>query len=352
MAKPKKEFNIGLVGCGTIADTHAEAIAETEYGRLISAFSRTESNLATFCNKFEVKGYSDYQKFLADGDLDVVVVCTPSGTHLDYGEKAAEAGKHLIIEKPIEVSLDRARRLIGRCQKNEVKLAVIYQNRFVEDVKKLKSIIDEGALGKIVMVDASVKWFRDQKYYDSAGWRGTLSLDGGGAVINQAIHTVDLLLWLCGEVESLQAYKDTLTHKRIEGEDNAVASLRFKNGAIGVFKASTSIVPPQNRAIEIHAENGTAHLDGDRLKLRGTDLNDDEETKTEESSGAGASSPMAGMSKNNHKKQYDQILPAFLNDNKPVVSGEDSLKSLAFVEGLYLSADEKRAVYPDTLLAG
>lgn len=350
MTKPKK-FNIGLVGCGTIADTHAEAIAETECGQLISAFSRTESNLDAFCNKFEVKGYSDYQEFLADGDLDVVVVCTPSGTHLDYGEKAAEAGKHLIIEKPIEVTLGRAHRLIESCQKNEVKLAVIYQNRFIEDVKKLKSIIDEGTLGKIVMVDASVKWFRDQEYYDSAGWRGTLSLDGGGAVINQAIHTVDLLLWLCGDVESLQAYKDTLTHERIEGEDNAVASLRFKNGAIGVFKASTSIVPPQNRAIEIHAENGTAHLDGDRLKLRGTDL-DEEETNIEESSGAGASSPLAGMSNNNHKKQYDQILPAFLNDNEPVVSGQNSLKSLAFVEGLYLSVEENRAVYPDTLLNG
>jgi predicted dehydrogenase len=339
------------VGCGTIADTHAEAIAETEYGRLISAFSRTESNLATFCNKFEVKGYSDYQKFLADGDLNVVVVCTPSGTHLDYGEKAAEAGKHLIIEKPIEVSLDRARRLIDCCQANRVKLAVIYQNRFIEDVKKLKSIMDEGALGKIVMVDASVKWFRDQKYYDSAGWRGTLSLDGGGAVINQAIHTVDLLLWLCGDVESLQAYKDTLTHKRIEGEDNAVAALRFKNGAIGVFKASTSIVPPQNRAIEIHGENGTAHLDGDHVKLRGPDLKEEKEDSVK-GSGAGASSPLAGMSNNNHKKQYDQILPAFMNDNEPVVSAEESLKSLAFVEGLYLSAKEKRTVYPETLLAG
>lgn len=351
MAKPKKEFNIGLVGCGTIADTHAEAIAETEYGRLISAYSRTESNLSDFCNKFEVKGYSDYQEFLADGDLDIVVVCTPSGTHLDYGKEAAEAGKYLIIEKPIEVTLDRARRLIESCHKNDVNLAVIYQNRFIDDVKKLKDVMEEGRLGKIVMVDASVKWFRDQEYYDSAGWRGTLSLDGGGAVINQAIHTVDLLLWLCGDVESLQAYKDTLTHKRIEGEDNAVASLRFKNGAIGVFKASTSIVPPQSRAIEIHAEKGTAYLDGDRLKLRGADLNE-KEINTEKSGGAGASSPLAGMSNNNHKKQYDQILSAFVNDNEPVVSGEESLKSLAFVEGLYLSAEEKRAVYPDSLLVG
>lgn len=349
MKESEKTFNIGLTGCGTISGTHAEAIADTLNGKLVAAHSRTQANLDAFCSKYEVEGYTDYKEFLSTPDLDVVVICTPSGAHLDYGKQAAEAGKHLIIEKPIEVTLARARTLIESCRKNNVELAVIYQNRFIDEVVKLKNILESGELGDIVMVDASVKWFRDQEYYDSAGWRGTLSLDGGGAVINQAIHTVDLLLWLCGDIDSLQAYKDTLTHKRIEGEDNAVAALRFENGAIGVFKASTSIVPAQNRRIEIHAEKGTARLDGDHLELLGTDEEINPDESNEANSGAGASSPMAGMSMNNHKKQYDQILSAFLSKSEPVVSGENSLKSLAFVEALYKSSEQRKAIRPQEL---
>jgi predicted dehydrogenase len=206
----------------------------------------------------------------------------------------------------------------------------------------MKEVLKEGVIGKPVMVDASVKWFRDQEYYDSAGWRGTLSLDGGGALINQAVHTVDLMLWLCGDVESVKAYTATLTHERMEGEDNAVAAIRFENGAIGVFKASTSVVPAQSRKIEVHCEKGTAVLDGDMFSV--ADNSSENNGLADKAASTGASSPMEGMTGSNHQKQYEQILSAFRENQEPVVSGRESLKSLAFVRAVYESAEQQQTV--------
>lgn len=343
MGTDSKTYGIGIAGCGTISGTHAEAIRDTKYGKLVAAHSRNKKKLDAFCERYGGAGFTDYEEFLSQPGLDVVVICTPSGTHLDYGVLAAQAGKHVIVEKPIEVTLERGRELIGSCHKNDVKLAVIYQNRFIEDVIRMKQAIDKGEPGRIFMVDASVKWFRDQDYYDSGGWRGTLDLDGGGAVINQAIHTVDLMVWFCGEVTSLHAFKGTFTHEGIEGEDNAVAALRFKDGAIGVFRASTSVIPPVDRKIEVHGTEGTAVLEGDTYRLMTAGKNkagDGEEIKA-----TGASDPLAGMTANHHKKQYDQILDAFQNDRVPIVSGEESLKSLAVVEALYKSAERQEVVH-------
>lgn len=343
MGTDLKTYKIGIVGCGTISGTHGEAIESTKYGSLVAAYSRTASKLDAFCNRFGVVGFSDYEKFLSQPDMDTVVICTPSGTHLDYGDLAAQAGKHVIVEKPIEISVERGRALIERCREKNVQLAVIYQNRFIDGVIKMKDTIDEGELGELFMVDTSVKWFRDQDYYDSAEWRGTLSLDGGGAVINQAIHTVDLMLWLCGDIESLFAFKGTFTHEGIEGEDNAVAALKFKSGVIGVFKASTSVVPPMKRKIAVHGTGGTALLDGDvfRMMVSERDLKED----SDNNHASGSSGPLAGMTTNYHKKQYDQILEAFQHNEKPVVSGEESLKSLAIVEALYKSAERKEEIH-------
>jgi UDP-N-acetyl-2-amino-2-deoxyglucuronate dehydrogenase len=344
----QKMYGIGIVGCGTISGTHAEAINGSKQGRLVAAYSRTPENVEAFCSEYDAEGFSDYQAFLDYEELDAVAICTPSGTHLDYGRHAAEAGKHVIVEKPIEVSVKRGLELIDSCRTNDVGLAVIYQNRFLDEAIRMQEAVQNGQVGQPVLVDAAVKWFRDQEYYDSGGWRGSLDLDGGGAAINQAIHTVDLLLWICGEVESVQAYKGTLTHSGIEGEDNVVASLRFKNGALGVFTASTSVVPPQNRKIEIHGTDGTALLDGNRFQI----ITADDSADTSRGGDAvGASSPMAGMTGNLHQKQYDNILAAFTNRSVPVVSGEESLKSLAFVQALYESSRRQEAVAIDQLFS-
>jgi UDP-N-acetyl-2-amino-2-deoxyglucuronate dehydrogenase len=348
MSLTKEKFRIGIVGCGSISDTHAEAVMRTDHGALVSAFSRTGKNLDRFIQKFDIEGYRDYNEFLSQENLDIVVVCTPTGTHLDYGKEAAEAGKHVVVEKPIEINVKRGRKLINYCRGNKVKLAVIYQNRFLDQVVRMKKVLDSGEIGPIFMASGSVKWYRDQEYYAGSSWRGTLDLDGGGAVINQSVHTVDLLQWFTGGVESVQGLRGTFTHKDIEAEDNAVAIFKYKNGAIGVFEASTSIQPPQERRVEIYGEKGTAVLKGDIFQLK---LAGDIESEEQPGKSVGADSPLSGMTYANHKYQYDQILKAMLQDDDPPVDGKESLESLAVVEALYMSAEEGRPVRVDELLS-
>ncbi len=344
------KVKIGIVGCGNIAPVHAEAISSTNYGILISVFSRSESNINKMKDRFNVAGYDDYEKFLSDPNLDAVSICTPNGTHLEFAEMAAKAGKHVVIEKPIEVDIRRAKRIIDICNKNNVKLAVIYQNRFLDDVIKMKNVIDKGVLGKIFMSDARIKWYRDQQYYDSAQWRGSFKLDGGGVLINQAIHTIDLWLWMLGEPKTIFAHTGTFTHNNIEGEDNAVAVVEFRNGSIGVLQGSTSIIPAMKRRIEIHGENGTGILDGDVFYLLD---NQNKVIKEDNNSiNTGGASPLAGFSIEHHKKQFEQIFDAIINNKKPVVSGEESLKSLAFVKAVYESAKNRTEVNYDEYLAG
>lgn len=343
-----QKFGLGIVGCGNISDMHAQAIINSERGTLVSAHSRTESRLKAFCDEYNISGSTSFDDFLKNPDLDAVSICTPSGTHLDYGILAAEAGKHIIVEKPIEVTVERGRALIKCCKENGVQLAVIYQNRFIDDVVKMKQAIDGGEIGLPILASASVRWFRSQEYYGDSTWRGTFALDGGGVVINQSIHTIDLLQWFIGDVESVSGFKGTFTHNQIEAEDTAVACLRFKNGAIGVFEGSTSVTPVQKRRIEVNGAKGTALLDGDRFQKKPED--DQPEKSVESGEAAGASSPLGGMDVINHRRQFDQILEAFAGNREPIVSGEESLKSLAIVEALYTAAEENRVVFIDEIL--
>lgn len=344
----QKKFGVGIVGLGNISDIHAQAIINSEGGRVVAAYSSKEEKTKEFNKKYQATGYNSYDQFLKDPDLDIVSICTPSGTHLDFGKKAADAGKHVVIEKPIDVSLERAQKLIDASKSNGVKLAVIYQSRFTDDAIKMKEAIQNGDIGEPFMATASVKWFRDQEYYTGSPWRGTFKLDGGGAVINQSIHTIDLLQWMLGDLDSIQAYKGTFTHETIEAEDNAVAAFRFKSGLIGTFVASTSIVPPYPRRIEVHGSDGTALLDESTFQLLKTDEDLKNSAQTEDP--AGAESPMANLQYDAHRNQFNNIYQAILNDTEPVVSGKDSLRSLAFVMGLYKSAESGTQVNIDELI--
>ncbi|HYW33823.1 MAG TPA: Gfo/Idh/MocA family oxidoreductase [Balneolaceae bacterium] len=337
-----EKFGIGIVGCGNISDTHANAITHSEKGALVSAFSRNESKLNAFSKKYSINGFQSYQKFLEDPGLDVVSICTPSGTHLDYGKKAAEMGKHVITEKPIEITTERGQALINACQTCGVNLAIIYQNRFIDDIIEMKKALENEEIGKLIMANASVRWFRSQEYYNESDWRGTLKLDGGGIVINQSIHTIDLLQWFMGKVDSVFALTSNFTHQQIEAEDTAVACLRFENGAMGVFEGSTSIIPPQKRRIEINGSTGTALLDGNQFVKLDKDQNN---TSAKQGEASGAASPLDGMTFVNHQRQFDQIFSAFQNNEEPVVSGKESLKSLSIVEAIYRSAKNGNPVY-------
>jgi len=332
-----KKLKIGIIGIGTIADIHAQSIQKSSNLQLVSAFSRNSKNVKEFGIKHQITAHSNWEAFISDPDLDAVSICTPNGTHLEYGLRSAKAKKHVIVEKPIEITIERAKKLIETCKTNHVALAVIYQNRFTDGMLDLKKMLDNNKLGKLFMGDAHIKWFRSQEYYDSGNWRGSLDLDGGGVLINQAIHTIDLLQWLMGDVESVFGRIGTFTHQ-LEGEDNAIATLQFKNGGIGNIQASTSIQPAQSRRIEIHGEKGTVIIDGDDITMNLTDeklSSKKNKEKTKESSGS--SSPLGGFSIKPHQKQFEAISEAILNQKSPPVSGEESLRSLGIVLGIYQS---------------
>jgi predicted dehydrogenase len=342
--EPNKKFGIGIAGCGAIAGVHAEAIRQLANAELVSVYSRNLDNALRLGQKFDIPAFDNWDEYICDERLDIVTICTPSGTHLDFGKRLAEAGKHVIVEKPIEVNLERGRLLIAACGKNDVKLAVIFQNRFLPEVVRMKAAMDAGELGKIFLGDAHVKWHRTQAYYDSAEWRGTLALDGGGVMINQAIHTIDLLQWLLGKVETVFGHVGTFTHDRIEGEDTAVAVLRFQSRALGAIEASTSVQPAMDRRIEIHGEKGTAILTGNSLHLPGAKFSQQENARLQETSASGASSPLQNVTAEPHRRQYETILNAIAENQTPPVSGEESLESLAIVLAIYESAKQERPI--------
>lgn len=343
------KLKIGIVGCGTIASIHAQAIQESEKLELISVFSRSEQKASSVGAKFNVHWQTNWDLFIADPELDAVSICTPSGNHLDYGEMAAQAGKHVIVEKPIEVTMDRAKRLIKVCEENNVALAVIYQSRFTPEIMNLKKKLDERVIGELFVGDAQIKWFRSQEYYDSGAWRGTLALDGGGVLINQAIHTIDLLQWLMGDVESIYGVTATMTHKRLEGEDNAMAIVKYKSGAIGVIQGSTSTQPALPRSIALHGTDGTVSLVGDDVKVL---MKEEQEIDNQDkkSTASGASSPLAGFSVDPHRFQLEAIADAIDHGQEPPVSGRESLKSLAIVLAIYKSSELNAPVNMDEFL--
>ncbi len=254
------EHGLGIIGCGMIAEFHTRAINEIANARLIGTWSRNPANAAKIAGfaKGGCPTFDDLDALLRQPDLDVVCICTPSGAHMEHAVRAARAGKHVVVEKPLEITLPRCDAIIDACDDAGVRLCTIFPSRFTPANIRLKDAIDLGRFGRLTLGDTYVKWWRTQEYYDSGGWRGTWQLDGGGALMNQAIHNVDLLTWLMGDVVAITALTATLAHQRIEVEDTAVAALRFKNGALGVIEAATSAYPGLLKRTEIHGDRGSA----------------------------------------------------------------------------------------------
>jgi len=342
-----KNIKIGIVGCGTISDIHAQAINGAEGCELTAVFTSDKNKNKNIIMKYEVDVYNEYEKFLSSNLFDTVSICTPSGTHLEYAIPVAENRLHLIIEKPLEVTLSRAKQIIQACEHHNVKLTVIYQNRYLDAVGNIKSLLDKNKLGKIIHASAYIKWFRSQEYYESVAWRGTRALDGGGVLINQAIHTIDLLQYFVGNISTVTGFVDTLNHEKIEAEDSAVAILKFENGALGTIEASTCIQPAESRRIEIHGTKGTVILDGDNAIIKKVGEEVSGKTKI---SFAGADSPMSNFDIKPHKKQFEEIALMIKNNGKPSVSGLESLKSLVIVQAIYKSSNEGRVVSLNELL--
>jgi len=334
---------IGIVGCGMVAKFHAEAIGLLPQAKLVAACSRNTERASKFGAQFSIPWRTNYQEFLASPDIQIVDICTPSGTHAGLGIAAARAGKHVLVEKPIDITPERAQELINACREAGVKLGVILQSRFMDAPQRIKQAFDAGRFGRPIMGNAYVKWFRTDQYYASGEWRGTLALDGGGAMINQAIHTIDLLRWIMGPVESVYALTATLAHN-IEVEDTAVAALRFKNGALGTIEATTSVYPGFKRRVEITGKNGTAILDGDSISTWAFVDQTGEETVEIAADITDGSADPAAISAEGHRRQIADMIDAVLNDRAPAVDGVEGKKALDLIAAIYRSAAEGRAV--------
>ena len=342
-------IGFGIVGCGMISQFHAKAIAEVAGTKLIACYDRRAESATTFAKETGCTPYDDLDAMLADPKVDIVTICTPSGAHMEPAVAAANAGKHVIVEKPLEITLTRCDKIINACKKNNVTLSTILPSRFHKSSQMLKAAVDAGKFGTLTLGDSYVKWFRTQEYYDSGAWRGTWALDGGGALMNQAIHSVDLLIWLMGPVAELSAKTATLAHERIEVEDVATASLRFENGALGVIEATTAAFPGALKKIELHGSHGSATIEEEDIKswefakMTAKDKKIAAEFGSVTETGGGAADPSA-IGHAAHAAQFRDVVKAIKKGTAPSIDGAEGRRSVEVILAIYKAAETGKSL--------
>lgn len=342
---------IGIIGCGMIARYHAAAVAELPGAQVVALQSRSEANAHQVrqAAQSDAAYYATVPELLKHPGLDVVIICTPSGNHLEPAQLAAAAGKHVVVEKPLEITLERCDALIAACVRAGVQLCTIFPSRFADANIVLKQALDAGRFGKLTLGETAVKWWRTQQYYDEGGWKGTQALDGGGALMNQAIHNVDLLQWLMGPVERISAMTAMLAHERIEVEDTAVACLHFRNGALGVIQATTSVWPGLPKTIAIHGNQGSAVVEQEDLlrwefaKEEAGDREIRQRFAQKVGASGGASNP-AAISHEYHRRQLADFFQAIETGHAPLVDGKEGRKAVEIILGIYEAARTGRMV--------
>ena len=339
----QKQYGFGIVGAGVIAQFHAKAIAEISNATLKGIYTRTASKAEAFAGQFSCEAYPSLEAMLGQADIDIVCICTPSGIHLEPALTSIAAGKHCLIEKPLEVTVDRCDQIIRAARGAGVKTGVIFPSRFYPASQRVKEALDQQRFGDLVLGDAYVKWHRSEAYYRSGAWRGTWQFDGGGALMNQGIHSVDLLQWYMGPVASVQAVRANALHKSIEVEDTIVALVQFANGALGTIECSTAVFPGSLKRIEIRGTTGSAVLEEDRLiewAFQQAQTEDDSVRRALEAdhaSSGGASDPKA-IRFTGHQRQIEDLIGAIDTDGTPAVTVEEGRKSVAIIEAIYESA--------------
>lgn len=339
----------GIVGCGMIARFHARAIGELRGAKLVGCYDAVPAAAARLAAETGCQAHEKLATLLADPRVTVVVIGTPSGAHLEPAVAAAKAGKHVIVEKPLEITLARCDAIIRAARDNKVQVATIFPSRFHASSIELKRAVDEGRFGRLTLADTYVKWFRPQTYYDSGAWRGTWELDGGGALMNQAIHSVDLLQWLAGPVAEIRAQTALLAHERIAVEDTAVATLRFESGALGTIEASTAAYPGYLKRVELHGSQGSAAMEEEDIvrwdfaKRGRRDAAIEKGMRARKSGGGGASDP-AAIGHHGHAALFRETLAAIEAGRAPAVDGAEGRKSVEIILGIYKAAETGKAV--------
>jgi len=342
-------IGFGIIGCGMIANFHARAIADVRGAKLVACYDSVPAAADRLAASTGCKAYHELDGILADKKVQVVTVATPSGAHMEPAVAAARAGKHVIVEKPLEITLSRCDAIIEACRKAGVVLSTIFPSRFHDSSVELKRAVEQGRFGRLTVGDAYVKWYRTQAYYDSGAWRGTWQLDGGGALMNQAIHSVDLLAWLMGPVAEVRARVGLLGHERIAVEDVAMATVEFANGALGVIEASTAIYPGYLKRIEIHGTTGSAVMEEEDIikwdfakKLpRDTAIL---QRMAEKKSGGGGAADPAAIGHHGHARQFRDVVNAIKKGTTPAIDGAEGRRSVEIILAVYKAAETGRAV--------
>jgi UDP-N-acetyl-2-amino-2-deoxyglucuronate dehydrogenase len=340
-----------IVGCGMISRFHARALAEVPGTRVVALVGRNPANADKIRQELGLACdiTADLNTVLKRPDVDIVIITTPSGAHAEPAVAAANAGKHIVVEKPLEITLDRCDRIIDACDKNRVQLCTIFPSRFGDANRELKKAVVEGRFGRLTLGETTCKWWRAQSYYDEGGWKGTKALDGGGALMNQAIHNVDLLLWMMGPVTHISGLTAMLAHERIEVEDTAVACLRFKSGALGVIQATTSVWPGLPKTIGVHGDRGTVVIEQDdllRWEFNPASPEDQaiRDRFAQKTGASGGSSNPAAISHVGHTRQLTDFIDAIKTGRAPLVDGREGRRAVEAILGIYESNATGRLV--------
>src|SRR5215210_3480659 len=349
-----ERLRFGIVGCGVIGPHHARAIASLESAELVAVADVGFESAEEVAGEYGCSAYTSLGEMLSGVDLDAVCICTPSGMHADDAISALEAGKDVVIEKPVDVTLEAADRLIEAQRATGRTVTVVSQHRFDAATRAVYDAVTKGEFGRLTSGSAEVRWWRSQSYYDSGGWRGTWELDGGGVLINQAIHSIDLLQWLMGPVVEVTAYTGLLAHERIEVEDTAVAILKFAGGALGTIVATTAAYPGLTARIALHGDRGSAVIDDDELTYfhaagegeegdaYGSCGGDNQAWQVMEQYGKEESGPGAGANPGSlsmaHRDQIRNFVEAVRERREPSINVEEGRKPLAIIQGIYESA--------------
>ncbi len=326
-------LSIGIIGCGMISSYHAMAIEETEGASVYGAVSHSYESTLRLCSKFPyIKPFKSYSSMLQCPVIDTIDICTPSGCHFEQAKEAILAGKNVIIEKPMCTVLEDAKNLIALAKEKNVFLAVISQSRFSDAVRVVRQTIKDGDMGSLVSASLMMRYYRGMKYYNSAAWRGTLKYDGGGVLMNQGIHGIDLLCYIMGKPKSVTGYARTL-FRDIEVEDTAVVALEFENGALATIDATVCSSPSFSKKFIFAGEKGTIIMEEDAIVF--WSLEKPCPLPLGVKSGSSASADPSGITYTLHAREFADIVNHVRNGSPLTISGEEGYIPLSVILGVY-----------------
>ncbi len=354
-----KKYKIGILGCGKVAHLHAKAILEIPEAELTAVWSRSKETAEKFAAQYNVEAYHSISKMITENQIDLVVVCTPHPFHKEPAIEAAQAGANILVEKPLASTLGDCDKMIAACRENGVRLGVISQRRWYAPVKRVKQAIEDGKIGKPALGTITMLGWRDLAYYDADEWRGTWQMEGGGVLVNQAPHQLDILLWMMGDIDEVYGIWKNLNHPYIEVEDTAVAIVKFKNGGIGNILVSNSQKPGIHGKVHIHGENGASvgvQTDGGAMFIAGRSgvleppVNDLwtvpgeehllQQWKKEDSEFFQKIDATVFYM----KEQIEDFIQALKENREPLVTGEQGRKTVELFTAIYRSARDNKPV--------